>query len=376
MRAPLRREQVRQMSGPETPPTSRFGPWLRRIAIGLLALFAVVVVIRVVGVYRQRAAREAIANTGWWVEYRARPTGASSSFLQQLMSRVNPSGRFSGYLWSAEEEIFAVSIVELEGETIETDLSLLAQMSSLESLTLHREDLSAADIRLIASLTSLRELHLVSDTLDDEGLAQLETLTQLERLTIDSNRVTDIGLGALARMPDLRDLDVQATRVSGTGLRSLPQSSELQRVALGEFADDDGLAAVGEITRLQSLIVGSRAISDRGMQSLAGLHQLEELTIVRHPNITDAGLAAIAQLPALKVCAIHSHRMTFDGASRFADSPAIVDLELRGGSLNDDGLAQFTAPASLQMLRLYHTSVSDEALDAFEAAHPEIRLWR
>lgn len=362
---------------PLAPPLlSRMGPWLRRTALGLLALFAVIVVVRVVGVYRQRAAREAIASTGWTVIYGDPQAAAQSTFLQRLLSRVDSGGRLSGFLSAVEPEVISVTISERVGGADEQDLTLLQRLPRLESLAIFRSELTDEDLLVVGGLNALRELSIASDQLNDERLVHLARLTQLKSVWIDSERVTDQGLTVLSNMRDLESLDVQSTRVSGIGLDALPRPTNLRLLRLGAAADDDGLVAAARLEQLQELSVVSRRVTDRGVAALRSLGRLEQLAIAGHPNVTDAGLAELAHLRSLQACAVESHRVTFEGASQLQTLPILADLELRGGALNDDGLSRFTPPASLQMLRLYHTSTSEDALDAFEAAHPGIRLWR
>lgn len=354
----------------------RCGAWPRRLVYLFLMLFAAAVAFRVFGVYRQRAAHSALEKTGWTVVYSDPGAAATPSFVQQLIARVDSTGRISGFFGAPEPEPVSISIIELEEGLGQQDLDLLTRLPALESLSVHRRRLSDDDLALIASLTTLKELSLTAENLDDAGIVRLAALTGLERLALAGERVTDDGIAPLAALPRLAELDVQSTRVSGTGLQDFSGTGTLRRLSMGPYTVDEGLIAVGTLRGLQELTIAGRAITDDGVAALSGLGELQVLVIADYPQITDAGLASIARLISLKTCALESHRITFHGASQFGALPALTDLELSGVQLNDAGLARFTPPASLQVLRLDHTSVTEAAFDAFERAHPNLKLWR
>lgn len=361
-----------------TPSTGRtFSRWSWRawLTIGVFAMLLAVVGWRLWRVHQQRSARAALDATGWTVVY-GDPAPAQATFLQQLFSRVDATGSWTGWLVSLEPEPVSITVVDLDDVHVERDLRLLTRLSQLETFSLHRSEISERDVGLIASLSGLRDLTLAGDQLDDHRLSMLAPLSRLERLTLISQRVSDEGIAVVADFPALKHLDIQGTRVTGAGLRHLSPQSRLLSLQLGPAADDDGLAAVGRLAHLQELTIASRRITDEGVEALSSLQQLQQLVVADHPALTDAGLVAIARLPALRSLTVHSHLVTFDGVSRLQQLTELADLELRGVKLDDHGLERFTPPPSLSTLRLYHTSVSDGALDTFEASHPDIELWR
>jgi hypothetical protein len=348
--------------------------WRAWLTLAMFAVLLSIVCWRLWRVYQMREARTALEGIGWTIVYRE--VASTPTFLQQLLARVDSSGRVTSLLAPSEQYVDTVAIMEMEGGDVERDLRLLTQQPRLRSLSLQRSELDDADVALLASLTTLQHLSIASDELDDERLNALAALTRLEELTIISQRVTDDGLAVLSSLPNLQQLDVQGTRVSGTGLRHAAAPSRITRLQLGQFTSDEGLAAVGQLSHLREFTVSSRLITDQGLESLRGLQRLEFLVVADHPHVSDAGLAALAELHGLTTCAVHSQLITFAGATRLQQLPSLADLELSGGRLDDAGLADFTPPASLEVLRLYHTSVSEPALDAFAEQHPEPKLWR
>ena len=63
--------------------------------------------------------------------------------------------------------------------------------------------------------------------------------------------------------------------------------------------DDDGLAAIGELTAARRLRLSGNRITDRGLPALARLKRLESLNLYGNAGVTDAAVEALARMPAL-----------------------------------------------------------------------------
>lgn len=83
-------------------------------------------------------------------------------------------------------------------------------------------------------------------------------------------------------------------------------------ITKGDFADED-LRHLRAFPQLRKLLINGENITDAGLEILAGLDQLAELTMFPRTRITDAGMAHLAKLPRLQVLSLDWCSITDDG---------------------------------------------------------------
>ncbi|HEV7281645.1 MAG TPA: hypothetical protein VGN57_15695 [Pirellulaceae bacterium] len=122
----------------------------------------------------------------------------------------------------------------------EDDLAALEQLSSLETLHLH--DLAVTDegSATLSRIETLRNLNLDAATLGDEGLASLASLPKLELLRFRSPNVTDAGVAALAKSPALAHLHVIDAKLSDASLETIAAMERLESFYVdgGDFSPE------------------------------------------------------------------------------------------------------------------------------------------
>lgn len=117
---------------------------------------------------------------------------------------------------------------------------------------------------------------------NDEGLAHLANIRSLEDLTLVHSEISDDGLAVLQRLPNLRALDIRSNQITNDGLNSLRGFPKLRELKVrSKLIDDGGLAHLGKLTQLQSLTIEGK-VSDAGMGHLSQLTNLETLHCL-HP---------------------------------------------------------------------------------------------
>src|SRR6266446_3263511 len=131
--------------------------------------------------------------------------------------------------------------------------------------------LTDEDFRQLTRLTHLKSLSL-SNGLNDERLAQLTALAELEYLQTNLAQITDEGLKPLARLKNLRNLKFfhPGKSFSGAGLAYLAALPNLEQLTVaGSLAfNDDGMAAVAQLTRLQEFRTWHAGPTQDGVKKL------------------------------------------------------------------------------------------------------------
>jgi Leucine-rich repeat (LRR) protein len=181
-------------------------------------------------------------------------------------------------------------------------VSVMKSWKKLERVQLRGTKVTSKALEHLAQIPTLRSIDISHTEIDDEGFELLGSLTRLESLSIGANRLEGSALTALKSLPSLRSLNAGGIQRVDSGLWGL---------ALNEA----NLARLGELTQLTSLDLSGANLSDRGLDrpghpeaertemrdlsALAGLKQLEELSLTR-TKVTPDALLQLAVLPKLK----------------------------------------------------------------------------
>ncbi len=152
------------------------------------------------------------------------------------------------------------------------------------------------EFRELANLTSINTLSLKNSLLTDAALPNLSRLTALVRLVLDSSRITDNGLKYLSRINNLRSLTVFSPVIS-----------------------DDGLKQLSKITGLIKLRLRCPSMTDEGLKFFSALPELTTL-VLKSRSISNVGLFYLRNLPALKVIELHNTSVTDAAAKLFAEA--------------------------------------------------------
>jgi hypothetical protein len=131
--------------------------------------------------------------------------------------------------------------------------------------------------------------------------------------------------------------------------------------------DDDDLAVLADLPRLERLYLASTPLTDEGLRHVARLGRLRRMSLW-NTRITDEGVAHLAGLTELEVLDIKTHGLTEAALESFRDHPNLTRL-LHYIPLGDAGI---DALGSMRRLRVEHlacTDVTDEGLSLLA------RLW-
>lgn len=127
-------------------------------------------------------------------------------------------------------------------ELTEEGFEHLGQLKNLQTLYLHKTNISDTRLEPLKGLTNLQQLYLGTTNVGDDGIEHLEGMTKLEYLHLGSTKVTDVGLKHLEGLPNLRILDLFDTQVTDAGLEHLQGLNNLQRLSLANTnVTDEGV---------------------------------------------------------------------------------------------------------------------------------------
>src|ERR1039458_4709295 len=157
--------------------------------------------------------------------------------------------------------------------------------------------------KYLEKLQHLRQLDLNNTEFSDSDVKFIHELPELRGLNLFRTKISDEALSLLAKTPKLEQLFLGQTAVSATGLAQLSHCASLRYLDLeGCVLADDMLIALGKLTGLEglNLAAGAEQISDRGVEALLNLVNLQLLGFVQPPAVTEEMTRRLRTLPKLK----------------------------------------------------------------------------
>lgn len=269
----------------------------------------------------------------------------------------------------------------------DADVAALAPLTSLTSLRLSGEQITSAAVETLLRWTKLGELFVQDAQLVDADLARLAALQHLRVLTLRRcGRLTDAGLehlarwpalaqvylpdgqfgdravAALARVPKLTAVDLrECPAITEAGLKQLAGIKQLSVVRLGGATiTDDVLGVLGRMT-LRRVTLDGAAITDAGLQALAG-QDLEEIGLSRCLGLSDEGLKLLSGWKNLQSVALRDVPVTAAGLAPLAACPHLTSLSLEELLVGDAGLSPVAGLKNLRRLELRQIGLTGAAL--------------
>ncbi len=200
-----------------------------------------------------------------------------------------------------------------------------------------------------------------------EGQLRFDQDGRLIALNLSRDRTSiDAGqLHALAVFPHVRRLRLAGSNLGNAQLRWIAERwNALQELGLHHAGiDDEGLHMLDQFEGLSVLSLRALAgLSDAGLETIAGLPQLEQLFLVDN-RITGRGLASLVALTRLQVLDIRGcTAIAADDLRPLADLPRLRVLRLGGPRICDDALLVLRDFPALQSLTVEQAPISDQGL--------------
>ena len=128
---------------------------------------------------------------------------------------------------------------------------------------------------------------------------------------------------------------------------------------------DAGLAHVGELTALKELWLGTPQITDAGLVCLKNLAEVERLTLRGCNSISNAGLVHIIALKTLQRLELDGTLINGVGLSYLRQLPLLNSLSVSNAELFDTDIAShIQGLTNLKRLRLEDTHITDNGLNS------------
>jgi len=220
-----------------------------------------------------------------------------------------------------------------------------AGLTGLKVLHLSNTNITYKGLRHLKQLQSLNYLELSSGRLDDRALPHIAELTSLETLVFGF-RVTDDGLRHLAPLNNLKELFLWVNDIGGPGLRHLAELPNLHYLCLN--GTNYG---------------GKCKFTDSSLEYLEDVKSLRKIRLARGLQITDAGVAHLANLAGLEGLNLYGHPITNAGLAHLKSLNSLKELDLRKTKISSGALMQLRQMKSLEYLKL-PSSVTDSVTDA------------
>jgi internalin A len=174
-----------------------------------------------------------------------------------------------------------------------------------------------------------------------------------------------LGFAASARADEPADLAALTTRLA---MKFDPADKErvLDFPAATTDADLKALVAIKPKTVWAINLMSAPKVTDAGLAALTDLPGLEILKLPR--AATDKALAGIpTRLPSLKTITAEYSAVTADGVGALAGAKKLTYLDLSGTPVKDDCWAQFAKVPNLESLRLTDMKLTGTGIKALSA---------
>ena len=152
---------------------------------------------------------------------------------------------------------------------------------------------------------------------------------RIVRVDLHETQVTDAQLAVIATLTDLRELDLRKVpHITDAGIVHLQRLVKLEKLNLFRTQlSDAGIAALGDMHVLDTLLIGGTRITERGVEQLSKLKKLRKLSLF-DTQIGDSAVQFLSLFPSLEVVLIGRSKISEDGARAIqAAKPAIKFTE-------------------------------------------------
>jgi len=261
-------------------------------------------------------------------------------------------------------EANAVAALKAAGAVVKTDDGGAATDINLSKLTLTPETLD-----LLAEFKSLRVLNLSNSSFNDESLPALERVSPLlANLDLRGCQLSDKAAATVARFTSLRALRFNGkngqTSIGDDGVKALAACKSLIVLALDEltFVGTDGLSALTGLAELEELYVAGTVVDDDSCKLIAGFPKLKKLRLARN-QVGDAGLDTLSVCSKLEELDLSEDALLTDaGMAHIAKLTALKKLNLWRVQISDEGALKLAPLTKLEWLNLDNTKLTDAGL--------------
>ena len=162
---------------------------------------------------------------------------------------------------------------------------------------------------------------------------------------------------------------------SGAIMAGIGQLDRLETLMLaGSRVSDDELSHLSALTNLQALDLSGTGISDKGLNHLKGLKRLKSLSLVQ-TKVSDAGMLYLQSLSDLEELNLHRTKITDAGLVHLRGLRSLKKLNLQMTGITDAGLENLKGLTNLELVFLRNAKiVKNASLGALRDALPKVQI--
>ena len=266
--------------------------------------------------------------------------------LEELI--LNKNDNLTGKGLAHLKDLKSLRNLTLTSDSVNNNsIQYICQLGFLTSLNLFGTNITDDDILQLKCLPNLKTLYLPSN-ITDKGFENLKGLNSLEELVTSSDEITNAGLKHLENLPSLKKLSIASINITSEGIEKLLKSHPNLQININlSLTNDAAMVKASGISRLMKIIKEFSKYEDRKLSRAEGLPCV---TISTGTNVTDAGLAHLADMDSLKKLYLNYTKITDAGLAHLKNLKNLEWLELRNTQITDAGW--LTLPGFLLWLDL------------------------
>jgi Leucine Rich repeat len=147
----------------------------------------------------------------------------------------------------------------------------------------------------------------------------------------------------------------------------------VRRVFLLGCGSDGELVSIGNLARIEVLLLDNSSVTDAGLVYLGRLSTLGDLNL-RGTQVTDAGLVHLGGIISLQYLGLEGTQVTDAGLANLRGLTNLQGLWLKGTQVTDAGLVHLAGITSLRVLNLEGTRVTDAGAERLRRLLPKATI--
>jgi hypothetical protein len=254
----------------------------------------------------------------------------------------------------------------------------LAGLKNLTTLALTNSVINDPTVEMIAkSFPKLIDLDLSSNTNLTNGVLKVICgVTDLQRLTLVQNRFNDLGTSHLSKLQKLRSLDLRGNMEAGDMtlevIAALPKLTSLKHRSTA--VSDFGMEYLAGSKTVDSLLMQDFVVTGQAGQHIAKLGSLTQLEIFRCQGFTSDGVAALKGMKLTRLTLRDLPAVDDQAMEVFTDLPELKRLYLHElASISDNGLQNLASLKSLEVLDIWTVPQMTDATVEVIASLPNLK---
>lgn len=298
-----------------------------------------------------------------------------------------------------------ITEVNFRGSDVaDDDLPHLTGLQRLQSILLNEATITDAALIPIGKIQSLRNLDLRDCPISNDGLTHLTNLTGLRALRLSgksgATTIDDAGMDSVGKLIGLKALLLDFLWVSGEGLSQLGKLDGLQELYLaGTLVGDEDLAQVSLFPKLKKLRISKLSqVTGQGLSHVKQLTSLEDLDLSENSSlfdpdmvhlsemknlkrlnlwrvaITDAGVEPLAGLTKMEWLNLDNTQLSDVGLKYLKNMDQLTFLHLGSTAITNDGLSELAGLKSLRDLKVTRTAVTEEGVEKLKQELPKTEI--